>query len=219
HPQPLAVSYLPYLAGASLSWCGKTFQERLLVPVLSRDVFSDPTQRAAKAAAALGLLHRKLRYAEPNVTPLGAVIAAPPKEQRELFCRNGLKYYARIPARRIQAASKSIQKERGLLHRSRPQTTTGKLLVRELDLAARMAQGSCQFMLWQQALAAGDNSTEQRLASVGMRALRRLEKAFNAYWPLRNKATPGKCSAFLKWRLEDYRRRTLAYPPTAAAKP
>ena len=30
HPQPLAVSYLPYLAGASLSWCANTFDEKLL---------------------------------------------------------------------------------------------------------------------------------------------------------------------------------------------
>ncbi|MBC8095848.1 MAG: family 20 glycosylhydrolase, partial [Akkermansiaceae bacterium] len=45
HPQPLAVSYLPYLAGAALSWCASTFDEKKLVPVLSRDVFNDPTQR------------------------------------------------------------------------------------------------------------------------------------------------------------------------------
>jgi hexosaminidase len=50
HPQPLAVSYLPYLLGAALSWCARSADEALLVPVLSRDVFHDPTQRVAKAA-------------------------------------------------------------------------------------------------------------------------------------------------------------------------
>jgi hypothetical protein len=55
HPQPLAVSYLPYLLGAALSWCAQSADEELLVPVLSRDVFHDPTQRMAKAALGRGL--------------------------------------------------------------------------------------------------------------------------------------------------------------------
>jgi len=38
----------------------------------------------------------------------------------------------------------------------------------------------------------------------GIRELRKLEKDFNAYWPLRNKATPQHCSAFLKWRIREY---------------
>jgi hypothetical protein len=97
HPQPLAVSYLPYLAGASLGWCARSFRKDLLVPVLSRDVFDDPAQRVASSALALGFAHKKLHYCAPNVTPLGAVIAAPPPALRELFCRDGLKYYARIP--------------------------------------------------------------------------------------------------------------------------
>ena len=39
HPQPLAVSYLPLLAGASLAWNANGFDEKRLLPVLSRDVF------------------------------------------------------------------------------------------------------------------------------------------------------------------------------------
>ncbi len=110
HPQPLAVNYLPYLAGAALSWCAKTFDEKLLVPVLGRDVFYDSTGRVAKAAYALGFAHRKLGVFAPNETPLGTVIAAPPPERRELFCRNGLKYYARIPAQKIRAVLREIER-------------------------------------------------------------------------------------------------------------
>src|SRR6476619_20324 len=98
--EPLAVSYLPYLAGAALSWCAKTFDARQLAAVLDRDVFRDPTGRTAKVAAALGLAHRKFKCHLPNATPFGIVIAAPPPELRELFCRDGLKCYARISPER-----------------------------------------------------------------------------------------------------------------------
>jgi hypothetical protein len=206
HPQPLAVSYLPYLAGAALSWCANAFDEQLLVPVLSRDVFNDPTGKTAKAAFALGLAHQKLKFTAPNGTPLGTVIAAPPPETRELFCRNGLKHYARISETNIRATLKEIGKQRALLKMGRrhaipPKT---KILTRELDLAARMAAQSCQFMLWQQARAAGKTSEAKRLARNGIRELRKLDKEFHALWPSRNKATPRHCSAFLKWRIEDY---------------
>jgi hexosaminidase len=208
HPQPLAVSYLPYLAGASLSWCAKTFDEAKLIPVLNRDVFKDPTGNAAKAVFALGLAHRKLKLTIPNETPLGTVIAAPPTKQRELFCRNGLKHYAKISGKNIRATLKEIEKQTSPAPAApwHGQGKNGGLSLRELDLAARMAAQSCQFMLWQQARAAGNNSETKRLARTGIRELRKLEKDFNAYWPSRNKATPLHCSAFLKWRMQNYRR-------------
>jgi hypothetical protein len=206
HPQPLAVSYLPCLAGASLSWCAKTFDENLLVPVLSRDIFHDSTQCIAKAAMAFGLAHRKLRFIAPNETPLGTVIAAPPLEQRELFCRNGLKHFSRIPEKNIHAALREIEKQRAALRCAKPSTKTAWTLLRELDLVARMAAQSCQFMLWQQAVAAGRISKAKKLARVGIRKLHELGKDFDAYWSLRNKATPRHCSAFLRWRINNYRR-------------
>jgi len=202
HPQPLAVSYLPYLGGASLSWCAKTFDEAKLIPVLNRDVFKDPTGNAAKAVFALGRAHRKLKFTAPNETPLGTVIAAPPAEQRELFCRNGLTHYARISGKNIRATLKQIEKQRAILKQA--DTSKAKILALELDLAARMAAQSCQFMLWQQARAAGKISEAKRLSRTGIRELRKLEKDFNGYWPLRNKATPQHCSAFLRWRIRDY---------------
>ena len=172
---------------------------------MSRDVFKDPTGKTAKAALALGLAHRKLKFTVPNETPLGTVIAAPPPEQHELFCRNGLKHHAWISGKNIRAALKEIEKQRVVLRRAETvQMQSGKVLLRELDLAARMAAQSCQFMLWQQARAAGNNFEAKRLARTGIRELRKLEKDFNAYWPLRNKATPQHCSAFLKWRIRDY---------------
>jgi hypothetical protein len=63
-----------------------------------------------------------------------------------------------------------------------------------------MAAQSCKFMLWQQAVASGNPSEAKRRAQAGIRELRKLGAEFNAYWPLRNKATPKHCSAFLKWR-------------------
>ena len=221
HPQPLAVSYLPFLAGASLAWNANSFDEQKLVSVLSRDVFEDSTGKAARAAFKLGLAHRKLGVKAPNETPLGTVVAASPPEQHELFCRNGLKWFAKIRSKNIRATLKEIEKQRTVLapllqHSGRARSsyrakngglgTARPTLIsaRELDLAARMAAQSCQFMLWQQARAAGENSKAKRLAQTGIHELRKLEKDFNACWPLRNKATPQHCSAFLKWRSRDY---------------
>ncbi len=204
HPQPLAVSYLPYLAGASLSWCAKTFDEKLLAPVLTRDVFRD-AGIVSKVALALGLAHRKLKVQVPNETPLGTVIAAPPPAQRELFCRNGLKHFRQIPGRNIRAALNEIEAQRRRLRQAKPATQSSRLLVRELDLAAQMAAQSCKFMLWQQAVASGNSSEAKRRAQAGVRELRKLDEDFNAYWPLRNKATAKHCSAFLKWRSRELR--------------
>jgi hypothetical protein len=206
HPQPLAVSYLPFLAGAALSWSGQTYDEKLLIPVLSRDVFNDPTERMAKAALDLGLAHRKFNFYAPNLTPFGAVIAAPPAERRELVCRDGLKYHARIPAKNIQAALDEVERQRALLAKAQPKTRDGEILAAELDLAARMAAQSCKFMLWQQAVAAGKSAAAKALAGAGIRELRDLDRDFSKYWPSRNKGTAENCSPFLSWRIADYQR-------------
>ena len=179
HPQPLAVSYLPYLLGAAVSWCATSYDEKLLVPVANRDVFQDPTGSVGKAAYALGFAHLKLNYFAPNVTPLGATIAAPPPEQRELFCRDGLKYYARIPRKNIDAALEEVENQREVLRRGAPARNVSeyigtRLLRDELDLAARMATHSCKFMLWQQALAAGRNAVAKSMAKRGIAELQRL---------------------------------------------
>jgi len=221
HPQPLAVSWPMFLAGASLAWNAKGFDERKLVPVLSRDVFADSTGKIAGTAFKLGFVHKKLGVRAPNETPLGTVITAPRPEARELFCRNGLKWFAQIPARNARATLKEIEKQRKtlapLLQRSGrarspyraenggPGTArpTPKF-AQELDLAARMAAQSCKFMLWQQMKSAGKISEAKRLAQAGICELRKLDKEFNACWPSRNKATPRHCSAFLKWRIRDY---------------
>jgi len=204
HPQPLAISWPMFLAGAALAWNARIFDEQKLVPVLSRDVFADSTGRIAAAAFKLGLTHKKLGIRAPNETPLGTVIAAPPPPERELFCRNGLKWFAKIAVKKVHAALKEIKKQRVVLSRAKPRSRSGKIQAWELDLAARMAAESCRFMLWQQALAAGKSAEAKRLAQAGIRELRALDKEFNTCWPLRNKATPGHCAAFLKWRIRDY---------------
>ncbi len=220
HPQPLAVSYLPLLAGASLAWNANGFDEKRLLPVLSRDVFADPTGKVTAAAFKLGLAHRLLKVKAPNETPLGTVIAAPPTQERELFCRNGLNWFKKIPAKRVRAALKEIEKQIAVLNvmgRRHAVPPKSKILLSELDLAARMAAQSCRFMLWQQTVAkqgrvgaprrpdAAARRPNQKMASSGIRELQKLEKDFNAGWPLRNKATPKHCSAFLRWRIDDYR--------------
>jgi len=219
HPQPLAVSYAPFLLGAALCWCAKTCDARLLAPVLSRDIFHDPTGRAAKTAIALGFAHRKFDYDEVNFTPYGAVIAAPPPEMRELFCRHGLKNYARIRANRIRAALAEVERQQARLRASRPVSKSGRILRAELELAARMATQSCHIMLWQQALAAGKQGLARRLAQRGIRALKGIERDFEAYWPTRNKGTTAKCSPFLRWRMHDYRCAVLHFAPDVARLP
>ena len=212
HPQPLAVSWPPLVAGAALSWCGNSFDDKSLAPVLNRDVFHDPGQHLAKAALALGVAHRKLGFTALNETPLGTVITAPPPEQRELFCRNGLKHFAKIPAKNIRAALSEIRKQLKVLAHVHPTTPRGELLARELALAARMAALSGQYMLWQQARAGGKTGAAQTLAAPIIRELQTLDREFNTYWPLRNKATPRHCSPFVRWRL-----RELAAHPTASS--
>jgi len=216
HPQPLAVSYAPFLIGAAVSWCGKTYDKKKVASVLSRDVFHDPTKCLAKAAIAMGFAHRKFGYFESNITPFGAVIAAPPPETGELFCRSGLKYYARIKAKNIRAALAELAKQRGALRAAKPTSKSGRILQAELDLAARMAAESCHIMLWQQALAAGKQALARKLAREGIRRLQAIERDFKSYWPSRNKGTTLKCSPFLRWRMEDYRRGKLHFPPDAA---
>jgi hexosaminidase len=213
HPQPLTVSYLPYLAGAALSWCAASFDQELLVPVLSRDVFHDPTRRMARAALAMGFAHRKFNYFAPNVTPFGAAIAAPIPRTREIPCRDGLKYYARIPEQNIRAALAEAEKQRAVLARARPATAVGQTCALELDLAARMAVQSCRLMLWQQTLAAGKGPAARAMARAAIREVSDLDREFNAYWPARNKGTTKNCSAFLRWRIADYRQARLHFPP------
>jgi hypothetical protein len=133
------------------------------------------------------------------------VIAAPPPPDRELVCRDGLKYYARIPERNIRAALGELSQQQATLRGAQPGNTEGAMLQQELEIASRMAFESGKIMLWQQALAAGKTSLARKMAAAGIRQLTGLEKDFNALWPLRNKGTPVKCSPFFRWRIQDYR--------------
>ncbi|HEY4952550.1 MAG TPA: family 20 glycosylhydrolase, partial [Verrucomicrobiae bacterium] len=162
HPQPLAVSWPMLVAGAALAWNSKTFDAKQLAPVLSRDVFEDSTGKIAEAAFKLGFAHKKLGVTGPNETPLGTVIAASRPEERELFCRNGRKWFSKITAKNIYTTLKEIEKQRAVLLQAKPQSVSGKILASELDLAARLAAQSCKFMLWQQTIAAGQTSEAKR---------------------------------------------------------
>ena len=206
HPQPLAVSWPLFAAGAALAWNAKTLDEEKLRAVLSRDVFEDPTGKIAQAGFQLGFAYQKLGVKALNETPLGTAIAAPQPEDRELFCRNGLKWFAKIPENKIRATLKDIQKKRAVLRRAKPRSAAGKILAVELDLAARMAAESCRFMLWQQARSGGKKPHAKALARQGVRELRRLKKEYDALWPLRNQATALHSAPFLQWRIQDYLR-------------
>jgi hypothetical protein len=216
HPQPLAVSWPLYAFGANMAWSGKNFGEKELVAGLSRDIFADPTRQVAQAALKLGDAHLKFGYRETNQTPFGTPIAAPPPGRREMFCRNGLKCYARIPATRIRAALAVVEKQILILKSHRAGSATGKILARELELAARMAAASCRIMLWQQALATGKSSATAQMAKPGILELQKLDAEFKAYWPSRNKGSTKKCSPFLQWRIDDYRRGKLHFSPAEA---
>ena len=204
HPQPLSVVWLPFLMGAALAWSGKAPTEDEALNAASRDIYHDRSGRVAAAALTLGLAHRKLKYVTPNATPLGATLAAPRPETHELFCRDGLKYYARVTGANVQAALREIQRQRNVLRLHKASTPSGRLLASELDLAARMATESGRILLWQQALAGGRRSTAKEMAKTAIESLRKLESDFNAFWPSRNKATPARCSPFFQWRIADY---------------
>ena len=209
HPQPLAVSWPLFAAGAALAWNAKGVSDPTLLAVLSRDIFEDPTGRLAQAGFRLSFAHQKLGVAALNETPLGTVIAAPRPADRELFCRNGLQWAAKIPAKSIRAALKEIGIQRHRLARAKPRFPAGKLLARELDLAARLAAESCHYMLWQQACTAGRTGVAKSLARRGLRELAKLERDFKTAWPHRNLATPRHCIPFLRWRLQDYRKKRI----------
>jgi hypothetical protein len=191
--------------------------EKLLVPVLSRDIFNDRTHNAARGAMTLGLAHRKFRYYSSNVTPFGAVIAAPPPEWRELFCRDGLKYYARIGRRNIEAALRDAKKGLARVARAAPGNNSGSVLKQELMLAARMAIKSGEIMLWQKR-AVQASPTAPTLARKLIREMKQLDKEFKEYWPLRNKGTTKKCSLFLQWRIRELQNEKVFYPPEKAKK-
>jgi len=196
HPQPLAVSYLPYLLGAALSWCAQAADETLLVPVLSRDIFHDPTQRMAKAALGLGLAHRKLDYYAGLGTPLGTAISAPVPQTRELMCRDGLKYYARIPAKNIRAAQDEVEAQRAV---PVPLTAADR---RGGSPRSRAGHGGAHGggVMPDYAVAAGCGRRQsfagqadgQKPASA---PCRNWTATSRAYWPLRNNGTTAKCAA------------------------
>ena len=213
HPQPLAVSWPMFAAGAALAWNGRSLDEKNVASVLSRDVYDDTSGRVASAVMRLGFAHKKLDVDASNETPLGTVIAAPKPQDRELFCRNGLKWFAKIPAEKIRATLREIERQSAALRKLRKAGLRHSILIEELELAARMAEQSCQFMLWQQAVANGRTSDAKRAARQNIRELQKLERDFNKLWPLRNKATPKHSTPFLRWRMEDYRRGYVAWCP------
>jgi hypothetical protein len=43
-----------------------------------------------------------------------------------------------------------------------------------------------------------------------------LDRDYCEYWPLRNKGRTARSSAFLGWRIDDYRRGVLHFPPELA---
>jgi hypothetical protein len=212
HLNPLGASYIPLLAGASLAWCGQSFEKSKIAHVLDRDVFQDEVGVTGITAMALGLAHRKLHYTAPNLTPLGSVIAAPPPEMKELFCRDGLKYFARIPGERVRSALEEVEGLRQDLGRARPGTDAAKNILAELDFAAAMAAQSCEFMLWQQDIAGGRNKSARIRAGQGMKVLKEIQDELHRQWPLRNKGIPAAHWPFLKWRMADYRGGILPVP-------
>lgn len=206
HPQPLAVSWPLYALGAALAWNPRGVEQSTLQTILDRDIFADQAQHFTRVAWELGHAHRHLHVRVPNETPLGSVIAAPEEGSRELFCRNGKKWAARLPASRIRAALREIEHQRKQLKRTRPASSTGKIHRRELDLAARLAAESCHYMLWQQAVSVGQKAKARILARRGLKELSRLQRDFTAVWPERYLATPTHCIPFLAWRMQEYAR-------------
>ena len=152
-------------------------------------------------------------------TPLGTAIAAPVPQTRELMCRDGLKYYARIPEKNIRAAQDEVEAQRAVLRARAPANA------RREDPRARnwtwrrawrcsRAGSCCGSRRWSAAEMRRPGDWPRR----ALRALRELDRDFRRYWPLRNKGTTAKCSTFLRWRMEDYRRGTVYYRAGSGAR-
>ena len=212
------MSYLPYLVGAAVSWCAATYDENLLVPVLNRDVFQDPTGKTGEAALALGFAHLKLKYFAPNVTPLGAVIAAPPPKKLELFCRDGLKYYARIApansARRWQKWKNNCRFCGRPDRPRRPQKFWVSNLIWRHGWPHNPAS-SCS----------GSNRSPPAACQLpnarpnkAWPNCSKLDREFNTYWPVRNKGTPKNIGRACNGASRDYRRGALHFPPGVARR-
>ena len=71
HPQPLAVSYLPYLAGASLSWCAKTFDEVRTHPCLEPRCFQRSNRQRGQSDLGAGLGTSEIEIHRPQRNPAG----------------------------------------------------------------------------------------------------------------------------------------------------
>ena len=215
HPQPLAVSYFPYAIGAGLAWCRQSFRRDAVKPMLARDVFENAT--IADAAERLAYAHLKVGHPAFNCTPIGAALAAPPPAMGEMWCPGGLKYYARINSKNLAATLGEIEAQVAKIARAKPDQTKAASLRKELLLAGRMAAESCRYMIWQQAISREKTARANAIAKRGIKKLQKLERDFLEYWPTRNKATPAHCDSFLRWRMEDYRKRRLHYSEFEAA--
>ena len=134
----------------------------------------------------------------------------------EMWCPDGLKYYARIDSKNLAAALGEIEAQVAKITRAKSGGPKAASLRKELLLAAWMAAESCRYMIWQQAMSREKTARANAIAKRGIKKLQRLERDFLEYWPLRNKATPAKCSSFLRWRIEDYKKRRLHYSESQA---
>jgi len=211
HPQPLAVSWLPYLAGADAAWSGKVPSKSTLVRVLNRDIFCDPTGRAGAAALGMGLAHRKFKYTTFNATPYGATIAAGRRKDLEVYCREGLKYFARVTGKNVSAALEEINFQSANLKQSRPEGDSARGMVEDLQIAASLATESTEYLLWQLDLDEGKTAQAIRRAHRGIKALRQIKSRWLPAWKARNKGTPGKNWPFMDWRIEEYQGGKLPY--------
>ena len=97
-----------------------------------------------------------------------------------------------------------LERQRTRIRRVPRNSRPGAMLALELDLAARMAVQSCRFMLWQQAVARKQFALAKSMSRRNVAQLRKLERDFHRYWPLRNKGDAAHCSPFLRWRIADY---------------
>ena len=172
----------------------------------------------AEAALALGLAHRQLNYCATTGHRPGHgdcraraedARAGMPRRPEILRAHPGKEYPRRAGGSGSAAGSAARARARAL--------DAGKVLAPGVGPGgahggASRAGSCCGNRRW----SAAGAPRRRRLAAAGIRALRQLDRDFRRYWPLRNKGTTAKCSTFLRWRTEDYRRGIVFYPPEKA---
>jgi hypothetical protein len=139
HWQVLPVSYLGFAAGAAYAWACDANKARDIAVAVSRHAFKDPTGAMGKVAYDLGNVYQVGNLAVPNGSLLFWVLQLP-FEKFERFLQ-------RVPDRPLPnfaEALPAIDAALLPLREARMEREDAALIVREIELTARLLRHACK---------------------------------------------------------------------------